>query len=486
MRRRIDRTGTVCLAAAILYGQMLGCMNGYEAFEIDSDAGGDTDTDADSDAEEDTETGSDADTDTESSTGGECAEPCVRFVDVDAVGPGDGCSWATAFTSVQDGIDSAAACAPGQVWIAEGTYFSYVADPSDSIALAPDVEVLGGFDGGETSVDARDWVDHETILDGRNGFDGAATSYHVVVGANDAILDGFTIANGVATEDTEWSLELRSFGGGMLNDDASPTVRNCKFTENYAVNWGGAVMNTNGSSAVFIDCVFVNNTAGSDGGGLANWYADVPVIERCTFFDNYSGRNGGGVYSGLSDAVFTNIYVSGNTAAQAGGGIGVFNCAPRIENSVFSGNHSDQLGGGFGGSLASAEFVNCTFYDNTADEPGGAAGTCDDDAAVFINCIMWGDSPDEFDSAAPAGIVSYSVVQGGFFGDGNIDSDPLFLDALGYNLHLSSGSPCIDAADGLSAPTLDLDGDIRVDDPETGNTGIGPPWADMGAFEYQP
>jgi hypothetical protein len=54
------------------------------------------------------------------------------------------------------------------------------------------------------------------------------------------------------------------------------------------------------------------------------------------------------------------------------------------------------------------------------------------------------------------------------------------------DVRLSSDSPCIDAANGPEAPTLDLEGNARVDDPSTANTGLGPPWADMGAYEFQP
>jgi hypothetical protein len=48
-------------------------------------------------------------------------------------------------------------------------------------------------------------------------------------------------------------------------------------------------------------------------------------------------------------------------------------------------------------------------------------------------------------------------------------------------------NPCIDAANGDDAPVTDFDGNPRVDDPQTTNTGSGSPgYVDMGAFEYQP
>ncbi len=55
------------------------------------------------------------------------------------------------------------------------------------------------------------------------------------------------------------------------------------------------------------------------------------------------------------------------------------------------------------------------------------------------------------------------------------------------DLRLSTGSRCIDAADGDAAPALDLDGNPRSDDPATLDTGVGGiPYTDMGAYEYQP
>jgi len=102
------------------------------------------------------------------------------------------------------------------------------------------------------------------------------------------------------------------------------------------------------------------------------------------------------------------------------------------------------------------------------------------------NCILWGDSPDEISGGTPA--VSYSDIQGGFPGTGNIDMNPLFVDPEDGDLHLLPGSPCIDAANNIAVPseiTTDLDGNPRfVDNPYVVDTGLGdPPIVDMGAYE---
>ena len=92
------------------------------------------------------------------------------------------------------------------------------------------------------------------------------------------------------------------------------------------------------------------------------------------------------------------------------------------------------------------------------------------------------------DGGVPASItVSYCDVQGGQvgvyvepgstlnWGSGNIDTDPLFVDAPNYDLHLQETSPCIDTGTAEDAPSDDLDGNFRP-------VGSG---YDMGAYEYQ-
>jgi hypothetical protein len=51
--------------------------------------------------------------------------------------------------------------------------------------------------------------------------------------------------------------------------------------------------------------------------------------------------------------------------------------------------------------------------------------------------------------------VTYSNIQGGCPGQGNIDADPLFTDAVNGDYHLLSGSPCIDAGDPASECALE-------------------------------
>lgn len=46
-------------------------------------------------------------------------------------------------------------------------------------------------------------------------------------------------------------------------------------------------------------------------------------------------------------------------------------------------------------------------------------------------------------------------------GTGNINSDPLFVNATQGAFHVTAGSPCKDAADPTASLAIDIDGDTR-------------------------
>jgi parallel beta-helix repeat protein len=69
------------------------------------------------------------------------------------------------------------------------------------------------------------------------------------------------------------------------------------------------------------------------------------------------------------------------------------------------------------------------------------------------------------------------------------EEDPTWVSAATGDFHLLAGSPAIDSADsGVSGETTtDLEGHVRVDDPNTRNSGAGiRKYDDRGAYEFQP
>jgi subtilisin family serine protease len=120
----------------------------------------------------------------------------------------------------------------------------------------------------------------------------------------DSVVDGFTITNGYADS-----------GGGILNENSSPTVINCFLGQNVAV-WEGGGMENIESSAAVKNCVFSGNATLFGlgfGGGVDNYYSS-PVITNCTFQGN-SAYAGGGLYNSESTgARVSNCILWGNIA----------------------------------------------------------------------------------------------------------------------------------------------------------------------------
>ena len=361
-------------------------------------------------------------------------------VDGQASEAGDGRTWETAFSSLTEALEVAAE--GEEIWVVAGSYVPGD-EREDSFVLVPGVGLYGGFDGTEVAREERDHRENETILSGDLGVAGDPddNAYHVVLGADDAILDGFSIVDGNALGSTQ------EIGGGLLMTGiAGMTVANCRFENNLAIRGG----------AIAIDVPTGANT-----------------IKNSLFVDNWATNAGGAIFQNDSPAQILNSEFRGN-------GVDLDAEDPEYGGAIF--NY---------GALSTGSIINSTFYDNLAPSGGG---TIHNRAAQtsLANLILWGNT-------APGGEVTssdggnatmiHSCVEGGYQGEGNIDDNPIFVDPDDGDLSLDACSPAIDAAQGDLAPETDLFGAPRFDDPAMENRGVAPQsgvtWADMGAYERQ-
>ena len=340
---------------------------------------------------------------------------------------------------------------------------------------------------------------------GLSSFDGSPTLVDCTFGENSAKNGGGMRTDSTATlTGCTFTGNLASECGGGLDIGVRfiPTVSNCTFRDNSAV-YGGGIRNEGwsghqlGAAPIVDNCVFSGNSAMS-GGGMFNEAFSSPTLSGCTFTGNAADEYGGGIYSTVCSLTLTGCIFSGNSAGKEGGGIhSRRNTSATLANCAFYDNSAIESGGGMcnsqsildlvncifvvnratkgGGMLnyhdAVPRLINCTFSGNWASSFGGGVYNVGDSSPVLANCILWGNTPDEISGGTPD--ITYSDVEGGWSDTGNIDEDPLFMDAYD-NLRLSAGSPCIDTGDNSAVLVgTDLDGNQRI------VNGI----VDMGAYE---
>ncbi|TEB05938.1 Chitinase A1 precursor [Pelotomaculum schinkii] len=386
----------------------------------------------------------------------------IIYVNCNTTGDNTGACWSNAFTTLQAALDVAQ---PGdEIWVAAGTYkptSDYglgIGERGKHFQMKNGVGIYGGFAGTESTRSGRDRTAHPAILSGDIGVEGDASDnchhvfYHPAGLAlnQTAVLDGCTVTGGNANGGNSASYT----GGGMYNFyNNSPMLTNVTFS---------------GNSAVY-------------GGGMSNFNSSSPTLINVTFSGNYaSNRSGGGMWNDNSSPKLTNVTFSGNSAGIHGGGMSNDHySSPTLTNVTFSGNHSDYAGGGMENFDSSPTLTNVTFSGNTARNSGGGMYN-HNSSPTLSNCILWGNSGAQiYDGSFSNPTVTYSDIQGGYPGNGNIDADPLFVGP--GNLRLQADSPCINA--GTNVPfeaggvaqgvTTDLNGSPRI----TGDR------VDMGAYE---
>ncbi len=185
-----------------------------------------------------------------------------------------------------------------EIWVARGTYYPDNLR-TDSFNLKAGVKVYGGFKGGETTLGQRDIYANSTILSGDIGVEGDMSDncYHVL-GANasmttaNTLLDGFVIRDGYADDG--------SGGAGiLLQNGASPLIKNCILKNNVSTANGGAIAFGGTATAPRIEfCLFDGNSAANGGVAYLNTSARSLTLHRVTFVNNSASLGGAAIYAG--------------------------------------------------------------------------------------------------------------------------------------------------------------------------------------------
>ncbi|MFC1717980.1 PKD domain-containing protein, partial [Candidatus Poribacteria bacterium] len=248
-----------------------------------------------------------------------------------------------------------------------------------------------------------------------------------------------------------------------------------------------------GPSSVVDGFTITNGRVSSDGVPYWNGAAiactdnSSPTISNSIIIGNYSATAGGGIDCLDSSPTIINSIIKSNAARAYGGGISCLRAAPVVTNTVIVDNEATEGGGIYGDNNCDLIITNCTILNNRAidrsetSNPGVGGGLCfwQNSAPEVLNGIVWGNTagrngPQIYTSSSSI-TVSYSDVQGGWTGTGNIDSDPLLVDVANGDYHLADFSLCIGAGTNTGAPDKDIVGNDRPD--PSGSD------CDMGAYE---
>lgn len=261
---------------------------------------------------------------------GEGEPPAVYVDQANGSGPWDGASWATAFCTIQEGLDASTSGAT--VWVAPGTYVENVVLPANDVTLS--------------GTNPNDWaVVEATVIDGNQA--GACVAFLPNASQGLSTLRGFTLTNGsTGIEASELGAEhciiAQHSGPGVTS---AREVRYCQVRENaVGITFAGRVeaceINSNAGAGIIVpdggevcdSLIYGNGSDGLIGYRVHVWNTVIhhnvgngasvteENVVNCTIADNAGyGINADAEYCYESGCSARNTILWGNALGAVGG-----------------------------------------------------------------------------------------------------------------------------------------------------------------------
>lgn len=391
----------------------------------------------------------------------------VIFVDHSAQGAQNGGSWQDALLTIESAMDEAES--GDQIWVADGTY-------DESVEFLPGVALYGGFAGGESAVEERDWGANETII-------------KYIKCADDMVLDGVALSlpNSVGiviSQNQNVTLENCLVSGyrryGISGSQSQVAIKNCVITntqDTWGISLSGSTVsmtNTkivgnlrcgvmlNDCESMLYECRIADNgfpleSSWRDSNAIGGLYAvgGKLIFEAGVIENNFSrSEKGGGISArSVTDLRLKDAVIRRNCGYEFGGGIYLYQSSLLAENSAIQENVSQQ-GGAVYADESVGVFNDVVFACNMAVQAGGVVCTEDDQSSlqfthctiyanqslagsvfeathvspVLQQCIIWGNINAHFKlGEANSVVATYCCIEGESVwpGDGNMNANPL-------------------------------------------------------------
>ena len=384
----------------------------------------------------------------------------IIYVTESGAGSKNGSSWENATPYLSMALSEASVMNPlPEIWVAAGTYYGD-GTSTNAFRMVEGVNVYGGFAGTETSLQQRDYETNITILDGQ-GTQRVLYQDKVYTESTATLWDGFTIQNGggaysgvgayirqyatlrnckITNNGREIKTSDRIYGGGVYIDGG--TLDYCEVFGNLIKNtttgytYGGGVYMTNG---YITNCEIyeneIRNTYSTSYATTAGVHVDnnsntkKAKIENCYIHGNICQTNGGGMYlSGYSNnyVEVINCRIENNYSEQHGGGLYISNYTTLINCNIV--NNTSNIGGAGISASSNVNIINCNILNNHLNSDYQyyhGAGISGSYYTNIYNSVIWGNKkgnvPDQiYFSSNTEVVVSYSAIEGGYAGTGNI------------------------------------------------------------------
>ncbi len=245
-----------------------------------------------------------------------------------------------------------------------------------------------------------------------------ADSYGGSYGGGGLLVTGFSyiVSNTISHNSIQYG-----YGGGVSLDGTPGSILTGNIIMANTALRGGGLHLDNNSNATFYGNTIKANTA-QDGAGSYLIFSYGTFINTL-IADNQGTGNGSAVYASSSS-----LHLAHTTIAHNAG-----------SNAIYADINSDRGGPTIFSSLS---LINTILVSHTVGIAATAGNTVTLNATVWANGVDW----------AGSGTVVTGTI--------NYHADPLFVDPVHGNYHLSAGSPAIDAGVNVNVYT-DLDGDFR-------------------------